>query len=191
MNNEQIILAVENYKFRIFDSVPKPESGIAYILYQGDGKQGNILIITSENPVLSRQIQAGGFDKKMTISTAVRECSITKQVLDQTGDYRFIIYIDIFYKLRDIRQVFEQGYWNIDEIMENCVFQILRSVHKKYDIDDQIEIEDKLAEILPQKLMNVQKRYWIRHLTRWQTQLFLRRREKEGRQRLKIRSDWK
>lgn len=152
MNNEQIILAVENYKFRIFDPVPKPEPGIAYILYQGDGKQGNMLIITSENPVLSRQIKAGGFDKKMTISTAVRECSTTKQVLDQSGGYRFIIYIDIFYKVRDIRQVFEQGCWNIDEIMENYVFQILRSVHRKYDIDDQIEIEDKLVEILPQKL---------------------------------------
>lgn len=152
MNKEQIILAVENYKFRIFDSVPKPEPGIAYILYQGSGKQGNMLIITSENPVLSRQIKAGGFDKKMTISTAVRECSITKQVVDKTGDYRFIIFIDIFYKLRDIRQVFEQGDWNIDEIMENYVFQILRSVHKEYGIDDQIEIEDKLVEILPQKL---------------------------------------
>lgn len=168
-----------------------------------------MLIITSENPVLSHQIKAGGFDKKMTISTAVRECSIAKQVLDQTGDYRFIIYIDIFYKLRDIWQVFEQGYWNIDEIMGNYAFQILRSVHKKYDIDDQIEIEDKLVEILPQKLkekmgylditdyrgqMDIDeraKKYWICHLTRWQTQLFLRRREKEGRQRLKIRSNWK
>jgi hypothetical protein len=73
-------------------------------------------------------------------------------VVDKTGDYRFIIFIDIFYKLRDIRQVFEQGDWNIDEIMENYVFQILRSVHKEYGIDDQIEIEDKLVEILPQKL---------------------------------------
>ena len=73
-------------------------------------------------------------------------------MVDKTGDYRFIIFIDIFYKLRDIRQVFEQGDWNIDEIMENYVFQILRSVHKEYGIDDQIEIEDKLVEILPQKL---------------------------------------
>lgn len=87
-------MAVENYKFRIFDSVPKPESGIAYILYQGDGKQGNMLIITLENPVLSRQIKAGRFDKKMTISTEARECSITKQVLDQTGDYRYILQIE-------------------------------------------------------------------------------------------------
>lgn len=148
MNNEQIILAVENFKFRIFDSVPKPESDRAYVLYQGNGKKENILVITSGKPVLSSQIKTGGFDKKMTVSTAVRQYEAAKSVSDQTGNYKFMIDIVVYYKIRDIEHVFRQKRWNIDEMVENYVFQIIKSVHKQYDIDSQIELENELVEMV-------------------------------------------
>lgn len=149
MNNEQIILAVENFKFRIFDSVPKPGAGEAYILYHHDEGRKDILVITPESPALSAQVRSGGFDKIMTVSTAVRQYRIAKRIADITGSYRFDIIIEVFYRIKDIEYVFKQGYWDIDKLIESYIFQIIKTKHGKFDIDCEIELENELMEMLP------------------------------------------
>lgn len=149
MSNEQIIVSVENFKFRIFDSVPKPQSDMAYVLYQENAKEEKLLVITPESPALSSQIKSGGFDRIMTISTAVRQFEIAKRIADATGMYKFNIAITLFYRIKNIEYVFKQDCWDIDKLIENYVFQIIKSKHGKFDIDCEIELESELIEMLP------------------------------------------
>lgn len=149
MSNEQIVISVENFKFRIFDSVPKPQPDTAYILYQENARQDNLLIITPESPALSSQIKSGGFNRIMTISTAVRQFEIAKRIADATGMYRFNIAVTLYYRIKNIEYVFKQDCWDIDTLIENYVFQIIKSKHGKFDIDCEIELESDLIEMLP------------------------------------------
>ena len=149
MSNGPIILSVDNFKFRIFDSVPKPESGIAYVLYREGKRQDEVLVITPNSPALGAQIKSGGFNKIMTISTATRQFEIAKRIADATGTYKFDIIISVFYRIRNIEYIFKQNCWEIDKLLENLIFQIIKSKHGKFDIDCEIELENDLIEILP------------------------------------------
>ena len=144
MNNKQVILGVENFKFSILDSVPKPEHGIAYILYNSNGRKDHILIITPQNPVLGSQIRAGKYDKKMIISTTDRTYTVSKTILDETGKFRFFINIDFLYRMGDIKYIFENDLWSFDDTIENKTLQIIEMKHKQYDIESWVELERDL-----------------------------------------------
>lgn len=139
-----MIIAVENFKFSIFDSVPKPNQDIAFILYKEGNSTGDILVITEKHPALSNQIRAGRFDRKMTITLADREVSINKETVDTSGNFKFIINVKILYKIRDIEYIFRNHLWNTDSIVENTVMELIEKTHKKYDIESQIELQNEL-----------------------------------------------
>lgn len=149
MSNGPIILSVENFKFRIFDSVPKPEPGTAYVLYREEKAGDAVLVITPNSPVLGGKIKSGGFNKIMTISTATREFEIAKRIADTTGTYKFDIKISVFYQIKDIEYIFKHSCWDIDQVLENIIFQIIKSKHCKFDIDCEIELENELIELIP------------------------------------------
>lgn len=44
MNKNEPLIGIENFKFSIFDSVPKPNGDTAYILYKEGGKSNQLLV---------------------------------------------------------------------------------------------------------------------------------------------------
>lgn len=157
MSNGPIILSVENFKFRIFDSVPKAESGIAYVLYREGKREDEVLVITHNSPVLGARIKSGGFNKIMTVSTATRQFEIAKRIADMTGAYKFDIKVTVFYQIRDIEYIFRQDCWDIDKALENFIFQIIKSKHGRFDIDCEIELENDLIESLSLQIKDKMK----------------------------------
>jgi len=150
MSNEQIIIEDTNYKFSIFDSVPKPSQGTACILYRKNQRNENILVITPQKPVLSSQVRSGGFDMKLTISTASRNYGIQKQIVDKSGNFHFIVNINLSYEIKSIEYVFKNQCWDFDEVIERNILQMLSKYHKCYDIEDGIELENDLREQIVQ-----------------------------------------
>lgn len=161
MNNGQIILKNENFKFSIFDSVPKPSQNTACILYRKNQGSENILVITPQRPVLGSEIRSGRFDSKMTISTAPRNYSVKKQIADQTGSFQFIVTIKLSYQIKSIEYVFKNQCWNFDEDIEGVIFQLLGRCHKHYDIENEIELENDLREQIGQAYERKLRYLWL------------------------------
>lgn len=146
MKENQPILTVENYKFSIFDSVPKPTADIAYILYREGRTIDNLLLITSQHPVLSSQIRSGKFNKKVTVSLAWREFDLTKEIADESGNYRFIVEIGIKYRIKDAVYVFQNNLTNIDSLINNKTYDIIQPFCKQYDFESQLDLEGALRK---------------------------------------------
>lgn len=155
MDESRTILKVENYKFSILDSVPKPDDQIAYILYRDDKPIENILVITAQRPALSSKIRMGGFNRKMTISLADKQVSLNKWIADISGNYKFSVSINITYRIKDIAFVFKQNLWNTDVVLGNKAQELIDCTHKKYDIESQIELENELRRKLATYLMEL------------------------------------
>lgn len=148
MDKSNIILKVENFKFSILDSVPKPDDKIAYILYRDEKTNGNILVITAQKPALSSKIRAGGFNRKMTISLEVIQVALNKWIADISGNYKFSVNLKISYRIKDVAFVFNHNLWNVDVMIENKAQELIECTHKKYDIESQIELENELRKEL-------------------------------------------
>ena len=103
MENKRILLGIDNFKFSILDSVPKPEQDIAYILYKEEGSREDALVITAQKPVLSSQIRAKGFNKRMSIFIGQRDYEIQKEISDNSGNFKFSIYVNLQYFVQDIK----------------------------------------------------------------------------------------
>lgn len=148
MDESKIIIKVENFKFTVFDSVPKPDGQTAYVLYRDENTTGNILVITAQNPALSSKIRAGGFNKKMTISLADQKISLNKWIADASGNYKFLIKLEISYRIEDVAVVFKNNLWNADIVIGNKAQELIDATHKKYGIESQIELENELRKKL-------------------------------------------
>lgn len=148
MDKSGIIISVENFKFSVFDSVPKPGQDTAYILYKEGDRTEHILVITDQHPVLSSQIRAGRYDKKMSIQTSGKKISISKQISDDSGNFKFIVSIMASYRISDVAYVFRNKLWNIEAIIENIIIKLIEEKHKKYDIESQIELQNDLRNEL-------------------------------------------
>lgn len=145
------LITVENFKFSIFDSVPKPDADTAYILYKEGGKPEQILVITNQRPVLSAQIRAGKYNKKGIMSLAVRETEVNREVADETGKFKFFLYTKVGYRVKDAGYVFIHKI-DIDTMVYNTVYEILDGIHRKYQIDDQMDLEDGIKKQLRDSL---------------------------------------
>lgn len=150
----QPLITVENFKFTIFDSVPKPNEDTAYILYREGRQKDPILVITNQKPVLSSDIRSGKFNKKAIMSLAFREIRADRTVSDETGHYKFFLSAKALYRVRDVRYVFV-NHVNIDKMVSNALNEILDAVHKKYSIEEQTDLEDTLKVQLRNKLNNL------------------------------------
>lgn len=149
---DAIVLGVENFKFSIFDSVPKPDKNTAYILYREEERTDNILVITAQHPVLSSQIRAGRYNKKMRISLADREISIKKEISDDSGNFKFVVEVKISYRISDIEYIFKNKLWNTDFTIGNAIIELIDMLHKKYDIESQIELQNELRDKLQERI---------------------------------------
>lgn len=149
---DAIVLGVENFKFSIFDSVPKPDKNTAYILYREEERTDNILVITAQHPVLSSQIRAGRYNKKMRISLADREISIKKEISDDSGNFKFVVEVKISYRISDIEYIFKNKLWNTDFTIGNATIELIDMLHKKYDIESQIELQNELRDKLQERI---------------------------------------
>lgn len=144
MGGEEIILRDEDYKFRMLNSVPKPEADEAYILYRNDKREENVLVITPQKPALSTQIRFGRYNRKMTISMVQREYILEKEILDETGFYKFLVEIKVSYQPDDVESIFLYGSWNFAAIIEDSIFDKIEAKNRRYNIEDQIDLEDNL-----------------------------------------------
>lgn len=149
---DAIVLGVENFKFSIFDSVPKPDKNTAYILYREEERTDNILVITAQHPVLSSRIRAGRYNKKMRISLADREISIKKEISDDSGNFKFVVEVKISYRISDIEYIFKNKLWNTDFTIGNATIELIDMLHKKYDIESQIELQNELRDKLQERI---------------------------------------
>lgn len=149
---DAIVLGVENFKFSIFDSVPKPDKNTAYILYREEERTDNILVITAQHPVLSSQIRAGRYNKKMRISLADREISIKKEISDDSGNFKFVVEVKMSYRISDIEYIFKNKLWNTDFTIGNAIIELIDMLHKKYDIESQIELQNELRDKLQERI---------------------------------------
>lgn len=151
MNKDEQLISVEKFKFSIFDSVPKPNGDTAYILYKEGGKPNQLLVITSQRPALSSQIRAGGFNRKATMSLALREVRIRREIADESNNHKFYVDVEISYRIKEIEYVFVNRV-NIDEVVVDIINEIVGGFHKKYGILDQIELENEIRSCILTKV---------------------------------------
>lgn len=155
MNENQTIFTVNNFKFGIFDSVPKPDSNSAYILYKEGGSTENILVITEQNPVLGSQIKAGGYNKLMEVSLEEKNFELKKEIADETNNFRFYITVQLKYHISDPVYIFKKRVNTIAEDIRAVVSEMIEKAHKKYDIESQIELENDLKSKIAQQLQGI------------------------------------
>lgn len=155
MNENQAIFTVNNFKFGIFDSVPKPNSNSAYILYKEGGSTENILVITEQNPVLGSQIKAGGYNKLMEVSLEEKSFELKKVIADETNNFKFYITVQLKYHISDPVYIFKKRINTIAEDIRTAVSEMIEKEHKKYDIESQIELENDLKSKIAQQLQGI------------------------------------
>lgn len=155
MNENQTIFTVNNFKFGIFDSVPKPDSNSAYILYKEGGSTENILVITEQNPVLGSQIKAGGYNKLMEVSLEEKSFELKKVIADETNNFKFYVSVQLKYHISDPVYIFKKRVLIIAEDIRAVVSEIIEKEHKKYDIESQIELENDLKSKIAQQLQGI------------------------------------
>lgn len=155
MNENEAIFTVNNFKFGIFDSVPKPDSNSAYILYKEGGSTENILVITEQNPVLGSQIKAGGYNKLMEVSLEEKSFELKKVIADETNNFRFYITVQLKYHISDPVYIFKKRVNAIAEDIRATVSEMIEKEHKKYDIESQIELENDLKSKIAQQLQGI------------------------------------
>lgn len=155
MNENQTIFTVNNFKFGIFDSVPKPDSNSAYILYKEGGSTENILVITEQNPVLGSQIKAGGYNKLMEVSLEEKSFELKKVIADETNNFKFYVSVQLKYHISDPVYIFKKRVLTIAEDIRTAVSEMIEKEHKKYDIESQIELENDLKSKIAQQLQGI------------------------------------
>lgn len=152
MNTNEQFFTVDNFKFSIFGTVPKPDNDSAFILYKEGGNLENILAITPQHPVLASQIRAGGFNKIMKVSLRWNPFALQREIADETNNFRFRVTIKFQYRIKNPVYIFKNKAGNIEGEIQNIVTQAVEQEHRKYDIESQIELEQKLRVIVAQKL---------------------------------------
>lgn len=152
MNENQPIFTVNNFKFSIFDSVPKPDSDRAYVLYKEGASTEKILLITEQTPVLGGQIRAGGYNKLMEISLKSRDFYFQKGIADETNNFRFQVRVQLQYRISDPVYIFKNKIYSVEEQIQALVAQTIEAEHKKYDIESQIELETDLKDKIAKQL---------------------------------------
>lgn len=155
MSENQTIFTVNNFKFGIFDSVPKPDSDKAYILYKEGGSTENILVITERNPVLGSQIRAGGYNKMMEVSLEEKSLELKKKIADETNNFRFYVTVQLKYHISDPVYIFKKRVNTIEEEIRAIVSKVIEEEHKKYDIESQIELENDLKSKTAKQLQGI------------------------------------
>lgn len=155
MNENQPIFTVSNFKFSIFDSVPKPDSNKAYILYKEGGNADRILVITEQNPVLGSQIRAGGYNRLMEISIEEKNFEFRKEIADETNSFRFFINVHLKYRVNDPVYIFKNRIKSTEEKIRVIVSNAIGEEHKKYDIESQIELENDMKAKISKKLQDI------------------------------------
>lgn len=155
MNENQPIFTVNNFKFSIFDSVPKPDGHKAYILYKEGGSAEKILIITEQNPVLGSQIRAGGYNKLMEVSLEGRNCEFQKEIADETNNFRFYIKVHLKYRVNDPVYIFKNRINTVEEKIRATFSNMIEEEHRKYDIESQIELENDLKNKILRQLQDI------------------------------------
>lgn len=148
---EQNWFVEDMFKFKIFDKVPRPESDEALVLFRSDSRK-EFLVITSQTPVLSSEIRAGGYDRIMAIPLYVQEIPVSRKIRDDTNNFDINISIVVSYQIKDIGHVFFHNLYNISEEVSNDLYGMLGKFHKVYSVEDTIEIENmagkKAREVL-------------------------------------------
>lgn len=155
MGENKPIYTVNNFKFSIFDSVPKPDNDTAYILYREGVNFDKILVITAQQPTTSSTIKAGGYNKIVEVSLAWREFDFRKKIADKTNNFIFNIMVNLNYRISNCVDVFKTKIDNLEEKIQNEIEKIIENCHKKYDIEDQIELESDLKNKIAQKLCEI------------------------------------
>lgn len=155
MSDNKSLFTVNNFKFSIFDSVPKPDQDMAYILYKEGGSPDRMLVITSQEPALGSTIRAGGFNKMAEVSLAWREYAFQQEIADITGNFRFHVTVTFKYRISDCIFVFRSKMNGVEEVVRDIVSKIVADCHKAYDIDNQIELECDLKDNIAEKLKNI------------------------------------
>lgn len=151
MKNNPQLITVENFRFTVFDSVPKPTVDQAYILYREGRKSEQVLVITNKAPVLSNQIRSGKYNKKGIVSMVIREILLKRETADETGNFKFFIDGRIAYSVKDPAYVFVHEL-NIDEIVNGVACELLDGIHRKYGIERLMDLEDELKKKMREKL---------------------------------------
>ena len=155
MNENRPVFTVNNFKFKIFDSVPKPDSNRAYILYKEGGSTENILVITEQNPVLGSQIKAGGYNKMMEVSLEEKNFEFKKEIADETNNFRFYVTVRSKYHISDPVYIFKKRVNTIAGRMQEIASKAIEEEHKKYDIESQIELENDLRSKMAKQLQEI------------------------------------
>lgn len=155
MNENQPIFTVTNFKFGIFDSVPKPDSDKAYILFKEGGNIENILVITEQKPVLGGQIKAGGYNKMMEVSLEEKKFEFKKEIADETNNFRFYITVQLKYHISDPVYIFKKRINTVVEKIQEIILKVIEEEHKKYDIESQIELENDLRSRIVKHLQEI------------------------------------
>lgn len=155
MSENQPIFTVSNFKFSIFDSVPKPDGNRAYILYKEGGNTEKILVITEQNPVLGSQIRAGGYNKLMEISLEEKNFEFQKEIADETNNFRFFVKVHLKYRVNDPVYIFKDRIRTTEEKIRTIVSNAIEEEHKKYDIESQIELENDMKNKISRNLQDI------------------------------------
>lgn len=155
MSENQTVFTVSNFKFGIFDSVPKPDSDRAYILYKEGGSTENILVITEQNPVLGSQIRVGGYNKLMEVSLEEKSFELKKEIADETNNFRFYVTVHLKYHISDPVYIFKKRVNTIVEEIRAITSKVIEEKHKKYDIESQIELENYLKSQTAKRLQEI------------------------------------
>lgn len=155
MNENQSIFTVSNFKFSIFDSVPKPDSNKALILYKEGGNPEKILVITEQNPVLGSQVKAGGYNKIMEISLEEKRLELQTEIADDTNNFRFFVKVSLKYRVKDPVYIFKHRITSTDEKIRTIVSNAVGEEHRKYDIESQIELERDLKDKVFKKIQDI------------------------------------
>lgn len=155
MNENQSIFTVSNFKFSIFDSVPKPDSNKALILYKEGGNQEKILVITEQNPVLGSQVKAGGYNKIMEISLEEKRLELQTEIADDTNNFRFFVKVSLKYRVNDPVYIFKHRITSTEEKIRTIVSNAVGEEHRKYDIESQIELERDLKDKVFKRIQDI------------------------------------
>lgn len=142
--SESIFQRVENFKFSVFDSVPKPDADTAYILYREGTK--DILVITSQQPVLSSQIRRGGYDKKVTLSMKERTVSVEQNLKDRSNNFTITVQASLKFRIKEPAYLYFNHVDQPETVVQGKLLEILSQHHRKHVIDEAVEMEDKIRQ---------------------------------------------
>ncbi len=152
MSRNAQLFTVDNYKFRIFDPVPRAGDDKALVLFKEGGDLKKRLLITAQKPALGSEVRAGGYNRIMEIALGWNETEVHREIADESNNFRFFVSVTAQYRVKDPLYIFENRPGSVDGELQRMIVDAVQGAHKKYEIESQIELERDLRGDISKRL---------------------------------------